>query len=55
MAVPTAVALAIELSGLAAPSNLARAMTALPLGAAIAYVIIREAADARVAESIRIH
>jgi len=43
-AVPTIVTLAIEWSGVGAPPNLTRALTALPLGAAIAFLIVRTAA-----------
>jgi uncharacterized membrane protein len=45
-ALPTAVTVALEWGGLAAPSNLIRAVAALPLGALVAYVIVRTAADA---------
>jgi uncharacterized membrane protein len=44
-AVPTAVTVGLEWAGLAAPSNLVRAAAALPLGALVAYVIVRTAAD----------
>jgi len=50
-AVPTLVTLAIEWPGLGAPSNLTRALTALPLGAAIAFLIVRTAGGRR--EAIR--
>lgn len=40
---PTVATLAIEWPGLGAPSNLTRAIAALPLGAAIAFVVVREA------------
>jgi uncharacterized membrane protein len=43
-AIPTIVTLAIEWPGLGAPSNLVRALTALPLGAAIAFLLVRTAA-----------
>ena len=46
-AVPTAVTLAIEWPGLGAPSNLSRALAALPLGAAIAFLVVRAAAGRR--------
>lgn len=39
-AVPTVTTLAVELLGLAHPSNAARAISALPLGAAAAWVVI---------------
>lgn len=45
-AVPTAVTVGLEWLGLAAPSNLVRFVAALPLGALVAYVIVRIAADA---------
>jgi uncharacterized membrane protein len=50
-AVPTLVTLAIEWPGLGAPSNLTRALAALPLGAAIAFLIVRTAGGRR--EAIR--
>jgi uncharacterized membrane protein len=40
-AVPTAVTFGAEVLGLAAPSNLTRAVAALPLGAMIAFVLVR--------------
>ena len=43
-AVPTALTLAIEWSGAAAVTNLMRAIAALPLGATIAWVLVRAAA-----------
>lgn len=46
-AVPTVVTLAIEWPGLGAPSNAARAWAALPLGAAIAFLIVRASARRR--------
>ena len=39
-AVPTALTWGIEVLGLASPSNAARAIAALPLGAAVAVVVI---------------
>jgi uncharacterized membrane protein len=42
--VPTALTLGLELAGLAAPSNLTRAIAALPAGAMIAFVLVRLAA-----------
>jgi uncharacterized membrane protein len=39
--VPTALTLAVEWSGLAAPGNLMRAGAALPLGAAAAWLFVR--------------
>jgi uncharacterized membrane protein len=41
---PTAVTLGVEWAGIAAPSNLMRALAALPVGAMIAFVLIRTAA-----------
>jgi hypothetical protein len=41
--IPTAITLVVEWPGLAAPSNLVRALTALPLGASIAFLIVRVA------------
>jgi uncharacterized membrane protein len=41
---PTAATVGIEWLGLAAPSNLVRALAALPLGAAVAFVLIQTAA-----------
>lgn len=43
-AVPTAATLAIEWLGLAPVNNLTRAIAALPLGAMIAFVLVRTAA-----------
>ncbi len=43
-AVPTAATLVVEWFGLAPVSNLARAVAALPLGAMLAFVIVRTAA-----------
>jgi uncharacterized membrane protein len=40
-AVPTAVTVALELGGLAHPSNVVRALSALPLGAAAGWVFVR--------------
>jgi len=40
-ALPTAAALALEFAGLAYPSNIVRAASALPLGAAAGWVFIR--------------
>lgn len=50
-ALPTAVTLAIEWPGLGAPSNLTRAVAALPLGAAITFLMVRVAGRPR--EAIR--
>jgi len=47
MSIPTLLTLVIEWSGWGSPSGLMRALAAVPLGAAIAYVLVREAADAR--------
>lgn len=44
--VPTAVTLVVEWAGLAAPSNLTRALAALPVGAMIAFILVRTAAGA---------
>ncbi len=46
-AVPTAVALVIEWSGVAPISNVTRALAAIPLGAAIAWTLIRVTLPAR--------
>jgi uncharacterized membrane protein len=43
--VPTAVTLGVEWAGLAAPSNLVRALSAVPAGAMIAFILIRTAAS----------
>ncbi len=43
-AVPTAITVAMEWTGAAAVTNVARAVAALPLGALVAFVIIRTAA-----------
>jgi uncharacterized membrane protein len=40
-AIPTAVSVTIEFAGLAHPSNIVRAVCALPLGAAAAWVFVR--------------
>jgi uncharacterized membrane protein len=42
-AIPTALTLAIEWPGLGAPSNVIRAVCALPLGAALAFLVVRAA------------
>jgi uncharacterized membrane protein len=42
-AIPTAITLLVEWPGLAGTSNLVRAVTALPLGAAVAFLIVRVA------------
>jgi len=42
--VPTAITIGVELAGLASPSNLVRAIAALPAGAAIAFTLVRTAA-----------
>jgi uncharacterized membrane protein len=42
--VPTFVTLGLEIVGLAAPSNMTRALAALPAGATIAFVLVRLAA-----------
>jgi uncharacterized membrane protein len=46
-AVPTAVTFALEFTNLAPVSSLARAITALPLGAAVAHVIVSVAGSSR--------
>jgi len=46
-AVPTAITLALEWGGLAAPSNMVRALAALPLGGAIAFVMVWAASGSR--------
>jgi len=48
--VPTFVTLGLELAGLAAPSNLTRAIAALPAGGMIAFVLVRLAGDRRTIE-----
>jgi uncharacterized membrane protein len=40
-AIPTAVTVALELAGLAHPSNVVRALSALPLGGAAGWVFVR--------------
>ncbi len=45
--IPTAITLFVEWPGLLTTSNLVRAMTALPLGAAIAFLIVRVAGGGR--------
>lgn len=40
-AIPTALSVAIEFVGLASPSNLVRALCALPLGASAAWIFVR--------------
>ena len=56
-AVPTALTVALEFVGLVHPSNIVRALCALPLGGAGAWVFIQslraEAADARRFEEVR--
>jgi uncharacterized membrane protein len=52
-AIPTALTLIWEWSGLGTPSNLVRFATALPLGAAIAFVLIGTVRERRPAASIR--
>jgi uncharacterized membrane protein len=46
-AIPTAATLAVEWAGLAAPSNLLRALAALPLGSAVAFVMVRASTGPR--------
>jgi uncharacterized membrane protein len=45
-ALPTAVTLVVEWSGLAAVTSIERAVAALPLGAALAFVLVRSATGA---------
>ena len=52
-AVPTALTLFWEWGGLGTPSNLIRFATALPLGAAIAFVLIATASERQPVSSIR--
>ena len=40
-AIPTILTLVLELSGAAAPGNVARSLSALPLGAAAGWVFVR--------------
>jgi uncharacterized membrane protein len=40
-AIPTALTLAVDLAGLAYPSNTVRALSALPLGAAAGWIFVR--------------
>ena len=40
-ALPTAATLALELAGLASPSNIVRAVSAVPLGAAAGWMVVR--------------
>ena len=44
LAIPTAITLVIEWLAIAQPSNLVRFVAALPLGAAVAWVLVRTAA-----------
>jgi len=46
-AIPTAITLVIEWLGVAHPSNLVRFVAALPLGAAVAWLLVRTAAGSR--------
>lgn len=46
-AVPTAITLTLEWSGLAAPGNLVRLVSALPFGAAVAWALVVTAAGSR--------
>jgi uncharacterized membrane protein len=52
-AIPTALTLFWEWGGLGTPSNMIRFATALPLGAAIAFVLIATASERQPASSIR--
>ena len=56
-AIPTALTVALEFAGLLHPSNTSRALCALPLGGAGAWVFIQslraEAAEARRFEEVR--
>ena len=51
-AIPTALTLLWEWGGLGTPSNLVRFATALPLGAAVAFILITTATERRASESI---
>ena len=51
-AIPTALTLAWEWGGLGTPSNLVRFVTALPLGAAITFVLITTVSEHQPAKSI---
>lgn len=51
-AIPTALTLFWEWGGLGTPSNLVRFATALPLGAAVAFIVITTATERRASESI---
>lgn len=51
-AVPTALTLAWEWGGLGTPSNLVRFATALPLGAAVAFVLVTTVTEPGRSESI---
>jgi uncharacterized membrane protein len=51
-AIPTALTLFWEWGGLGTPSNLVRFVTALPLGAAIAFVLIATVSDRQPSEAI---
>lgn len=51
-AIPTALTLFWEWGGLGTPSNVVRFVTALPLGAAVAFVLIAAASERRASESI---
>ena len=52
-AIPTALTLLWEWGGLGTPSNLMRFATALPLGAAVAFVLIATVSERRPAAAIR--
>ncbi len=51
-AIPTALTLFWEWGGLGTPSNVVRLVTALPLGAAVAFVLITTASERRASQSI---
>ena len=51
-AVPTAITFGLEFLGLAAPSNLVRALAALPLGAMLAVVLVRTAAGSAAIDQV---
>jgi uncharacterized membrane protein len=51
-AIPTALTLAWEWGGLGTPSNVVRFMTALPLGAAITFVLIATVSEHQASNSI---
>jgi uncharacterized membrane protein len=52
-AIPTAITLVWEWGGLGTPSNLVRFVTALPLGAAVAFVLIATVSERQPVRAIR--